>query len=81
MRKSSDYTIQLLIKYEHGMALAIRGVNNLSRISLSNYSLATQIIIINFLTSIFGLVFLLLTITLLKLNSLTFEGRGRKNYE
>ena len=41
------------------MALAIRGVNNFSKnISLSNYSLVTQIIIINLLTAIIGFIFL-----------------------
>ena len=41
------------------MALAIRGVNNfIKNLSLSNYSLVTQIIIINLLTAIIGLIFL-----------------------
>ena len=43
------------------MAQAIRGVNNnVKKISLSNYSLTTQIIIINILTAILGCIFLLL---------------------
>ena len=43
------------------MAQAIRGVNNnIKKISLSNYSLTTQIIIINILTAILGSIFLLL---------------------
>ena len=43
------------------MAQAIRGVsNNTKKISLSNYSLTTQIIIINILTAILGCIFLLL---------------------
>jgi two-component system sensor histidine kinase ChvG len=43
------------------MAQAIRGVsNNIKKISLSNYSLTTQIIIINILTAILGCIFLLL---------------------
>ena len=43
------------------MAQAIRGVNNfIKKIYLSNYSLVTQIIIINLLTAVSGLVFLLL---------------------
>ena len=43
------------------MALAIRGVNKyIKNLSLSNYSLASQIIIINLLTSIIGFVFLFL---------------------
>ena len=43
------------------MAQAIRGVSNQNKnISLSNYSLTTQIIIINLLTSIIGLIFVLL---------------------
>ena len=43
------------------MAQAIRGVsNNIKKISLSNYSLTTQIIIINLLTAILGCIFLLL---------------------
>ena len=42
------------------MAQAIRGVsNNTKKISLSNYSLTTQIIIINILTAILGCIFLL----------------------
>ena len=42
------------------MAQAIRGVsNNIKKISLSNYSLTTQIIIINILTAILGCIFLL----------------------
>ena len=41
------------------MALAIRGVNNyIKNLFLSNYSLTTQIIIINFLTAVIGLIFL-----------------------
>ena len=43
------------------MAQAIRGVsNNTKKISLSNYSLTTQIIIINILTALLGCIFLLL---------------------
>ena len=43
------------------MALAIRGVNNfIKKILLSNYSLTTQIIIINLLTATIGFVFLFL---------------------
>ena len=43
------------------MAQAIRGVsNNIKKISLSNYSLTTQIIIINILTAVLGCIFLLL---------------------
>jgi two-component system sensor histidine kinase ChvG len=43
------------------MAQAIPGVNNnIKKISLSNYSLTTQIIIINILTAILGCIFLLL---------------------
>ena len=43
------------------MAQAIRGVsNNIKKISLSNYSLTTQIIIINILTALLGCIFLLL---------------------
>ena len=43
------------------MAPAIRGVNNLiKKIFLSNYSLATQIIILNLLTAIIGFIFLFL---------------------
>ena len=43
------------------MAQAIRGVNNnIKKISLSNYSLTTQIIIINIFTAILGCIFLLL---------------------
>ncbi len=43
------------------MAQAIRGVSsNIKKISLSNYSLTTQIIIINILTAILGCIFLLL---------------------
>ena len=43
------------------MAQAIRGVsNNIKKISLSNYSLTTQIIIINILTAFLGCIFLLL---------------------
>ena len=43
------------------MAQAIRGVNNyLKKISLSNFFLTTQIIIINLFTSILGCIFLLL---------------------
>ena len=43
------------------MAQAIRGVsNNTKKISLSNYSLTTQIIIINILTAFLGCIFLLL---------------------
>ena len=43
------------------MAQAIRGVNNnVKKISLSNYSLTTQIIIINIFTAVLGCIFLLL---------------------
>ena len=43
------------------MALAIRGVNNfIKKILLSNYSLTTQIIIINLLTATIGFIFLFL---------------------
>ena len=43
------------------MAQAIRGVNNyIKKISLSNYSLTTQIIIINLFTAILGCIFLFL---------------------
>ena len=43
------------------MAQAIRGVNNyIKKISLSNYFLTTQIIIINLFTAILGCIFLLL---------------------
>ena len=43
------------------MAPAIRGVNNITnKINFSNYSLVTQIIIINLLTAVLGLLFLLL---------------------
>jgi len=43
------------------MAQAIRGVNNkIKKISLSNYSLTTQIILINILTALLGCIFLLL---------------------
>lgn len=42
------------------MVLAIRGVSSNNNISLSNYSLTTQIIIINLFTSIIGLIFLFL---------------------
>ena len=42
------------------MVLAIRGVSSNNNISLSNYSLTTQIIIINLFASIIGLIFLFL---------------------
>ena len=43
------------------MAQAIRGVsNNIKKISLSDYSLTTQIIFINIFTAILGCIFLLL---------------------
>ena len=52
------------------MAQAIRGVsNNIKKISLSNYSLTTQIIIINILTAILGCIFLLLINYLLVSNN------------
>ncbi|PPR46169.1 MAG: Alkaline phosphatase synthesis sensor protein PhoR [Alphaproteobacteria bacterium MarineAlpha5_Bin8] len=58
------------------MAPAIHGVNNKKiKINLSNYSLATQIIIINFLTSIFGLVFLLLFNYILLSNNQNLDNR------
>ena len=53
------------------MAQAIRGVsNNIKKISLSNYSLTTQIIIINILTAILGCIFLLLINYLLISNNI-----------
>ena len=53
--------IQHLIKYEQDMDQVIHGVNNLTKnFLLSNYSLTTQIVIINFSTAIFALFFLLI---------------------
>ena len=50
-----------MIKLEHVMAPAIRGVNNIiKKIYFSNYSLVTQIIIINLLTAVLGFLFLFL---------------------
>jgi len=56
------------------MALAIRGVNNFFlKFSISNYSLTTQIIIINLLTAFIGLVFLILFNYFLVSNSENLE--------
>ena len=53
--------IQNLIKYVQDMDLVIHGVNNKKKklISLSNYSLTSQIVIINFSTACLALIFLI----------------------
>ena len=56
------------------MALAIRGVNKFFlKFSISNYSLTTQIIIINLLTALIALVFLILFNYFLLSNSENLE--------
>ena len=52
--------IQSLIKYEQGMDQVIHGVNNKNSFLLSNYSLKTQIIIINLSTTSLALIFLII---------------------
>ena len=47
-----------MIKLELDMALVIHGVNNIDRFSFSYYSLSTQIIITNIITTFIGLLFL-----------------------
>ena len=57
------------------MVLAIRGVSSNNNISLSNYSLTTQIIIINLFTSIIGLIFLFLFNYILLLNNESLDNQ------
>ena len=53
--------IHVLIKYELDMDPVIHGVSsNISKFFLSNYSLTSQLIIVNLFTAVTGLIFLLL---------------------
>ncbi len=58
------------------MAQAIRGVsNNIKKISLSNYSLTTQIIIINLLTTLSGFIFIFLLNYFLLINNKNLDSQ------
>ena len=71
--------IQILIKSEQDMDRVIHGVNNqINFFRLSNYSLTTQIIIINLSTACFALIFLIIFNVYLLANSQNIQ--KQKNF-
>ena len=67
-----------LIKSEHDMDQAIHGVNNQKNfLKLSNYSLTTQIVIINFSTASLALIFLIIFNAFLLINNQNIESQKK----
>ena len=67
-----------LIKLEHDMDQVIHGVNNQKNsFYLSNYSLTTQIVIINLSTAFFALIFLIIFNFFLLINNQNIESQKK----